>query len=396
MAYTEAKSAYGGYAKFLGMRNEAQSRRQPKGDANTGEKLIALSASNNIDIDDEGGIVSRPGYISALAGTSITAAYSSRFYKIAYIVDNGSLKRILPNLDTTILGAVPTDDTYWVEVGNKVFLSTGHIVDGDNLIPWRVQPPQIPIVLTIGGSLSAGLYQIALTQISADGRESGSSVPIRIDVPANSGFELAGVAGCNVYVTAENGDIFYKAGYETTFILDTTPYNYPLDEVLLMAAALPDNVGPIAYYDSCLYYTLYDKPSHTTLIGWSNPFRWHTFDVFGDYFQVAGEVRLLVGLDEVLLIGTDKEILAYNGEKPNKLAKYGVPRGHNYSLTRDGKIFFQTVRGVCTMPFENLSGDKVALPAGDYCTTGLVDINGLEKFITLTDGNGVPDNSTIF
>jgi hypothetical protein len=104
----------------------------------------------------------------------------------------------------------------------------------------------------------------------------------------------------------------------------------------------------------------------------------------------------MVAYGEELIIGTDKEILVYNGEKPTKVAQYGVPKGQQYVINRDNKILFQSVRGVCTMPFANLTSDKVALPLGTHCSCGWVEMNGMEKFITLTDGTGATDNSTIF
>jgi hypothetical protein len=105
---------------------------------------------------------------------------------------------------------------------------------------------------------------------------------------------------------------------------------------------------------------------------------------------------MLVGLPDVLIIGTDKEIKAYNEEGLTPLASYGMPKGHNHQITKKGKLFFQTNLGVCTWPFENLTEDKVALPMGRYCGTGLVNMNGMEKFLTMTDGSGGTDNSTIF
>lgn len=382
--------------RFLGLWNTSQSRRQPRGEDG---RAITLSSAINVDIDDEGGILSRPGFsATSVTATSVTAAYFRRDYQVGYIVDNGVLKRISSGLDVSELGPVSTETTYWQEVGNRVFLSTGYVVEGDTVLNWRIQPPETPEILVTGGNLSAGIYQIVTTRITVDGAESGSSVPQMINVPENGGIKLFGVSGCNVYVTLMNGADFYLAGYETALITEVDGFvYYPMPEDLLMAAALPDNVGPIAYYNSCMYYSEYDSSKHETKIGWSSPFWWHLFDMRDDYFQIAGEVRLLVGLDEGLLIGTDKEILLYTDEEgPVKQAQYGVPKGQIYVYNRDKKIFFQSMRGICTMPFQNLTGDKVALPLGDFCTLGWIDMNGLEKVITLTDGTGRTDNSTIF
>jgi hypothetical protein len=107
-------------------------------------------------------------------------------------------------------------------------------------------------------------------------------------------------------------------------------------------------------------------------------------------------VRLLVGTEDFLLIGTDKEIYRFDGLDLKRLARYGVPPGKVYQFSRDDELFFQTVRGVCKMPFENLTEAKISVPYGTYCTTGLISQNGLEKFITVTDGTGGTEDATVF
>lgn len=397
MAYTDRKSLPKNIKRFLGLRNEAQSRRTPMGEDG---RSIALAASQNIDIDDEGGVISRPGYQIAVPGTNITSAYATRNYQALYYVDAGELMRLYPGLNAISLGTVPETDTYWVEVGNRIFMSSGYVVRDNTLLPWTVPVPAAPTVSATVGNLLAGQYQVVITTLMPDGRESGCSIATTVNIAADGGgIQLENVTGCNVYCTVENGDVFYLIGYQTNLIEDMHYYAYPLDKELLMTTALPAGIGPIAFYDSCMFFTLYDAAKHVTFIGWSKPFRFHVFDMFQEYIQVPGEVRLFAGLTDVLLIGTDKEILAYNGETITKVAFYGVPKGHSHAFPRDHdkyQVLFQTVRGVCAWPFENLSGDKFAFATGEYVGTGWVDMNGLEKFITLTDGTGLPDNSTIF
>ena len=275
-------------------------------------------------------------------------------------------------------------------------MSTGHILYNNSVSDLIVLPPEPPSISIIPGYLTEGQYQIITTRVLADGRESGSSVVTVMNLAAGSGIYLQNIDGCNVYVTAPNGDVFYFVGHEVTQIVDDTSLlAYPIEDVLITANPIPYGLGPIAYYDSCLYYSKYDQLTHTTLIGWSKPFRWHVCDASTDYFQVPGEVRMLAVAENSLVIGTDRQILAYDGESIQKLAAYGVPKGHVSSYTRDGQLFFQTKRGVCTMPFANLTLDKVALPVEGNCATALIDLSGFERLITLTDGKGRTDNSTI-
>jgi hypothetical protein len=300
-------------------------------------------------------------------------------------------------------------------------MSTGYIVDNQTLIPWLVPVPDEPIAYVVSqnsvsqhlpllanenpfaplnttqtGSLLEGQYQIVVTNVMPDGRESGSSYAVPLDVPANSQIQLVGTKGCNVYCTKPNDGTFYLIGYETTLIDKVKDTYYPIDKDLLFGNPLPDNIGQIAYFNERMYYTVYNQVNHFTEIGWSKSFRFHVFDVFQEYIRVPGEVFLFAGMSDAIIIGTDKEIFAYNGEELERIARYGVPRGHNYIYNRDNSIFFQTNRGVCTWPFQNVSGDKVALPMGQYVTMGWVDVNGMEKVITMSDGSGITDNATIF
>ena len=75
MSYKDAKQEWRNKKRFFGLRNLQQSRRADEGEDRLG---ISLSATLNIDIDDEGGIINRPGYSLTTSGTSIISAYALR------------------------------------------------------------------------------------------------------------------------------------------------------------------------------------------------------------------------------------------------------------------------------------------------------------------------------
>lgn len=371
---------------FLGVRNTGQSRRVPVG---------ALATAINVDVDDEGGVVMRDGYEKSLAGANITAAYSPLHEDFTYIVDAGVLYRVDPTLNKYALGSVSTEPTYWAEAGNKILMSTGYIVDGDELLPWRVQPPPAPICRATSGSLPAGRYQVLMTATAADGRESGTSYVAILELLDNSGIQITNSSGYNVYLTEGNGTVFYPVGTGVSYIAEATNLVSPIADALLLNNTLPDSVDQIAYYDTCAYYSQFDQANNTTYIAYSQPYRWHVFDLFNNYLQVPGEVRLLVGTKNALVIGTDKAIYLYDGQELLKAASYGVPHGHNWSRGTEGYVIINTERGPCTVdPFTNLTQDNVSLPAGRVCSTAIVAKHGITKFITLTDGIGTANNAT--
>ena len=192
-------------SSFLGVRNVAQSRKQPLG---------ALAEAVNVDVDDEGVIVSRLGYAKSLALTSVTAAFAPVNADVAYVVDNGTLKQITPGLQSISLGSVSTKDTHWLEIGMRIFMSTGYLIDNGELKAWFIDPPNPPLIQITSGNLPAGQYQITFTTLADDGRESPSCAVSTLNLSADSGLQLSGVDQCNVYLSDANGSNLYYVGYE--------------------------------------------------------------------------------------------------------------------------------------------------------------------------------------
>ena len=101
-------------SQFLGLRNKDRPARLPIG---------ALVRASNIDIDDTGGIARRRGYTSTAAFTNITAAYATRDEQSLYVVDAGSLKRVItlsPLVTELIATGIPSGEIDWAEAGNLV------------------------------------------------------------------------------------------------------------------------------------------------------------------------------------------------------------------------------------------------------------------------------------
>jgi len=381
---------------FLGLHNKAQSRRQPKGDNGV---LISMADCQNVQLNDENGVDSRDGYALVSSTTDVTAAFNIESYQYGYIVDNGILKQVNKDLSVKELGTVSTQHTEWLEVGTRVFMSTGYLIDNNVLMPWATPIPVQPDITIGTGFLLAGQYQLTMTTIMPDGRESGSCEVIALNLNDNSGITLSGTESCMVYMTELNGSVFYELGVGVTVIDSIDQLSIKsINPDRLITQTVPPEVGKIAYYNECLHCSVYDRPTNSSAIFFSKPFLFNVFDWFSDVISdIAGEIRLLHGMPDGLLIGTDREILLYNVDSGLvKLAGYGVASGKPLTKDRDGNIFFQSLRGVCTMPFKNLTGDKFTAPMGGECTTAVIDTSGTELFITVTDGIGQNEDTTDF
>lgn len=373
--------------QFLGIRNTARQRKQPVG---------ALSMAQNVDIDDEGAVVTRNGYVKSMNGTSITAAYAPRHSDYGYVVDNGRLLKVTQNLSKIDLGAVSSERTVWAEAGDYVFLSTGKVVNNSELVDWRVDPPDALQCRVTSGALAAGQYQLVATVITADGRESASSGLTVLDVPDGGAIQIDNAAGKNIYVTEANGEVFYYAGTGLNYITSTLLLSIPLDPALLLNNPLPDGIDQIAYYSGSVYYSLFDQVNNTSVVGWSKPFRWHVFDVSDDYILIPGQVRCMIATgqeqDKALIIATERQIFAFNGDSLAELAAYGVPNGVTASRSLSGLTLIWTDRGVCSVePFQNLTWEKASLAAGNVDNTYHIFHDGIEQFVVLTDSQGAAD-----
>jgi len=394
---------------FLGLRNKADSRRQTKGDNNT---AISIYDCENVYLDDEGAFNSREGFFEAMQSGNITAAFAIESTQYGYIVDNGELKKVTStvnasdgtviktNLMTTDLGPVSTKPVEWLEVGTQVFMSTGFIINNNKLIPWSVPIPNQPSIAVTSGHLPAGQYQLTMTQLMPDGRESGSCEVIALNLQENSGLILQGTDNNIVYMTALNGSVFYEVGMGIQLInsiADLT--NRSINKALLLANPLPPDISKIAFYDGALHCAVYDHVNNQSAVFWSNKQQMlpHIFNYFEDVINgITGEIRMLYGTEDGLLIGTDREILLYDvGIK--KLAGYGVTSGKPLKKDRDGKAYFQSLRGVCVPhPFTNVTGDKFIQSLGGNSSTAIIETEGSQHFVTITDGTGLPEDTTDF
>ena len=253
---------------FLGLRNKAVSRRPPHG-----EGVISLAECQNIQIDTQGGISSRDQHSSVFTGSSITAGFSVESNQYGYLVDSGVLYRIEEDLSTTSLGSVSTQSTEWLEIGTSVFMSTGYLINNDTLLPWETPIPPQPTITITTGFLLAGQYQITTTTIMPDGRESGSCDVIALNINDGEGIALSDTTGRMVYMTERSGSVFYEAGIGTTLIEDVNQLSgKSINQSLLLSQTVPMGVEKIAYYNQCLYASIYDPEANSSAIYFSKPF----------------------------------------------------------------------------------------------------------------------------
>lgn len=376
--------------KFLGIYNREQSRRLPVG---------ALTTAENVDVDDTGGIIRRQGYVKSLDLTSVTSAFSTQDERRLFVVADGELLHVDRDLHTTVIAAgVSSDYIQWVEVADFILLSNGFIIDADNRVStWRIESPPAPVARVQSGSLRAGQYQFAVTYVDALGREGPASPVVVMDLMDESGVSLTFsqvlYPSARIYASDTNGTELYYLGQCVSgqfTVTDVSNASSPIDDCQLGAIACPSKANILAHYNARIWAAETEGPQST--VWYSEPYWWN---IFKDFIVVPGQIRVMVGHRDGLIIGTDDEIYVYN-DSLVRVAEYGVPSGVPYTIDDSGTVFLWTKQGLCSaLPFQNMTEVKVSLPTGKVCFSALVEQNGFKKVVVLTDGEGDADNSLI-
>lgn len=204
-------------------------------------KATFLSAGENIDLNGRGYLQRRRGTTLALSGASAHSVWGDETE--GYCAIGNDLLHLEPTpsglTPTTVLSGLPemAPISYQRMPDGDVVWSNGqHIgrLRGTTAPPLATpRPVVVPTVSAIAGALPAGRYQVALTELGPLG-ESGSTPPVALTLPANSGIRITGLgAGTQVYMTGPNGDIFNATATDVGDILALTNTGPELRSLLL-------------------------------------------------------------------------------------------------------------------------------------------------------------------
>jgi hypothetical protein len=274
-------------------------------------KSDTLRQAVNVDVLNSGALRRRKGYTSRHAGrTHSLYAHEA----IALFVEDGNLKRLLPDFTAVLLRAGVGDTPMQYDAEGSTIYYTNNAVNGRVIdgfaVPWGVELPATPPVATIvGGSLAAGTYQLVATFVAEDGEESGCGVPTRITLATPGGLAITlpqptepTVARVRLYLTPPDGDALYSVGTaivgDTTMTLATPPlwgrelktqYRsrlFPGEHVQLYKGRAYVAQGPVLWY--------------------SDPFAYGLLDPSTNFLAFAAPIDVLVAVENGLYVVADK------------------------------------------------------------------------------------------
>lgn len=196
----------------------------PMGKAGRGGEVTgSLRVAENLDLDNEGHPTRRPGYSQVEALPDFHSLWATKRFPFMFGVYNGQLVAFdTDEVRYTVTSLISRDsrmsydyDAGWVYFSNG--FDSGR-VNADLLCqPWAIPAPiGQPLVSPTAapGGLPAGVYQVAITHMDADGRESGSSLAMEVELTAGEGIALtsipqpteASVTSVRVYASGANGE----------------------------------------------------------------------------------------------------------------------------------------------------------------------------------------------
>ena len=363
---------------FLGVRNTSPPRSIPDN---------ALQVASDVDLDDAGILTRRRGHQQALAASGIPIGYSTQD-RVAYVISDGWLNRV--SADLTLAPLVLSSATAFTDKDGILFTNDGLRVKADAVtdltFPTDMSQSAPALIATVG-DWPAGQYTATYCyRADATGLEGPTSSPASITI--TDGQRVVAIpatppAGYTavVYMTSVDGDVFY----------DTTGQN--LNPLQLAADSFPTGGTSLAVFESSLYVAL-PQSDGSTLVVWSYPFHPHLYSFAKNYIVVPGAVTAMHGLDEGLLITTNRDISLYDGSSLRILAPYGTPKGRPIAVSDHNTVYIHSNRGVCeALPFVNYTEKKALFAPGAFCETAVVEHDGIKQFITITDGTGVPFNT---
>jgi len=355
-----------------------------------------LATADNVNITDTGGLTKREGYTLSRSG-AFTSAYTTLDFSRMYLATALGIQDFTGE-NLVVLSS--SDPMYWAEVNEQVFFSNGAdsgvILPDSTVLPWRWSFPNTPTVAVMDGSLPAGTYQVCCTGVLPDGRETGATATVVIQMQDGQGVLVTGLTpGCNVYIAPADSEVFQLLGTsrDTALAFVSSPDDLGRDLLNAFLDPLPLGTDVIQFWRGRMYAAQYMAAENQTVIWFSEALGYHLFNLNANFIILPGRVEMLAPHDAALVIGTDAKVFAYDGQKLDQVADYGVVAGQHWD--RDGeRILFWTTRGLCTaLPFQNLTEKQISVAPGVRAGGCLVRAGGQKRYLSVIQQGGSPFNS---
>ena len=280
----------------------------------------------NFDLDKTGRISRRDGYTKVYEGTNIHSLYTNGSM-IVFVEDEALNKLNTLDYTATEITTDIIDNVNYLSINNNIYYSDGHtkgvIISDATKRDWGIEYPQGQSTLaTTNGGLYAGRYQVAITYVASDGRESGARLAGVIELSDNQGIVLTNipissdstVTNKRIYISQANGEVLYLA-YEiansvTSLNIIAGIWSYPLRTQYIVPP--PVNTA-IEIYNGRLYV------AKDNFVYYSEPFAYEWFKTGFNFFKFPENVTEIIAVNDGIYV--DSDILYFlRGNDPNEMS----------------------------------------------------------------------------
>ncbi len=354
-----------------------------------------LAQADNVNVTDTGGLAKRDGYTPVTAGAHVSI-YSTLDFSRMYVSTGTEIRDFTGRVLYSLLSTAPL---YWCEINEQVFFNNGAdsgiiLADG-TVLGWSWPTPAAPAVAPVTGTLPPGTYQVRCTYLLPDGRETGTSEAAEITLAEDQALQISSIPqlpGCktNAYVAPANSEVYQLFATTTAIALafNSTPDDLGRDLLNAFLDPLPFGADVIQTWRGRMYAASYMASENQSVVWFSEPLGYHLFNLNQNYIIVPGKVEMLAPHDAALVIGTDAKVYAYDGQKLDVLADYGVVAGQHWAKY-DNSILFWSLRGLCAFaPFANLTEKQISVAPGLRAGGCIVRTGGQKRYIACLQVGG--------
>ena len=344
----------------------------------------------NVDLTAAGTLQRRKGSALAQAGANCHSLWSDG--EQAFYADGTDLKRFSGEVVATGLAygrpvsfcKAPTGDVIWTDGVRLETIGKG---------PLAVPTPNPAPVVTAGGggALHAGYYQLAITAVAADGRESGSTWPVQVQVQDSGRIEVSGLPGTlvNIYVSPLNGDTLYLTA-------STTASSYIIPVMGTQGAQCQTlNLRPLPAGRFVREYHGRLLVADASGLYYSEPWAYGLYNPLRGYIPLAGITLLEPGQTGVYVATADKThwlsgLDVDQVERVAELLPYGAVEGSAAHIENSNDIAWFSVRGLVIGTqdgqVKNMQEENVAVGAAQAGATMYREQDGMRQLVSSVSG----------
>lgn len=388
--------------RFAGINNRQPIDRLPVTDAGR-----SVRDALNVDLTGAGSFQRRPGQVREVACTNARCMYEVPGG--ALYADGASL-RLFDGTNTAEVATLASPfafvayektplGTVWSD-GYRLNLYSGT----SRLLAPQIPNPKPAIVAASGGALPAGTYGLMFASIRSDGQQSAYTVPDYVAVADGGviGLTASGhTEAIAVFMTAQDGEIFYRAGTiavgQTSLTLpfaraDGQPVSFEAMDSLPAGSILGYHKGRLLSAEGpALYFSL--------------PYNMGLYRPAFDYILLPEEITLVAPVEGGVYLATASETYFLPGGDLSsadmvKVANFGAVKG---TMERDPDsldvMWFSSqgpvmgnAAGQITAPQER----SVAFPSATHGASIWRESNGLRQLISAISTNpSIPPGAAV-